>query len=200
MRGIHWTGWIGLPVVARFRVFLLLEFNPRIGENGGHWKRWISSRRSVTSRDKVDCRSIHDTAQLFSVCIHTRLYTHACIPTSYVPTSYVLRPTPRVSPSRSTSPPSLGFFSFFLFVLFAPLLLFLRSRARRVAQPRTSFHRIPFHGNGWTSSTRNPLDPVPPKACWSMRSLGDLAHSRHSEAPRKSTGFRTRGPLHSSVN
>lgn len=99
MRGIRWTGGSGCPSWLVLS-FLVLEFNPRMGENGGHWKRWISSRRSVTSWDKVDCRSIHGAAPLF--------YIHA----------YILPPL-RVSLSRSPSPPS-QFFSFFLFVLFLP--------------------------------------------------------------------------------
>lgn len=132
MRGIRWTGGSGCPSWLVLS-FLVLEFNPRMGENGGHWKRWISSRRSVTSWDKVDCRSIHGAAPLF--------YIHA----------YILPPL-RVSLSRSPSPPS-QFFSFFLFVLFLPCSSCQKGGV-------AGFYIFPQNASWRTSWTRNRSDLV----------------------------------------
>ena len=122
MRGIQWTGGSGCSTSWLVLSFLVLEFNPRMGENGGHWKRWISSRRSVTSRDKVDCRSIHGATPLF--------YIHAYIlPPLRVPLSPV-----------SLALPSQSFFRSSFSSCFSPLLFLPEGWPGTHQQPLTSFH------------------------------------------------------------
>ena len=103
----------------------------------------------MTSRDKVDCRSIHGAAPLF-----------------YIQHAYILPPL-RVSLSRFTSPPSQSFFSFFLFVFFLSLSLslslFLSSLSSLAAARGVAYQTLnvfPWNPS-WTSWTRNRSDLVP---------------------------------------
>lgn len=142
--GIQWTVWIGLPIACSpscfLFIFLVLEFNPRMGQAGNVQRGGFRLDGPVTSRDKV------------GRCLRLLVVAHTCAlaASSFFP---------------SLSLPFFAFLSPFLHSLGSPSFPHLPLVSSWLAKYPTKTRVL--HERGWNCQTApdksvfSPFLPVP---------------------------------------